>query len=225
MKPGTLFIVSTPIGNTRDITLRALDTLEKADAVICEEFREASTLLKKIGVADKQLLQINEHNEEEAAEEIVMHLINGRTLALISDAGTPAFADPGTYLIKRCMEMHIPVEAIPGPSSLMAAISLSPLLLDEFYFAGFLPRKEDQRRNKFNFLKRLNTSIVLMDTPYRLGKLLEEIKEFFGAGKLITIAIDLTQESESVIHGPASEVIKKAGSRKGEFILILHSAR
>lgn len=225
MKPGTLYVVSSPIGNFRDITLRALDTLEKADAVICEEFREASTLLKKIGISDKQLLQLNEHNELEAAEEFVMQLINGDTLALISDAGTPAFADPGTYLIKRCMELQIPVEAIPGPSSLMTAISLSPLPLEEFFFAGFLPRKEEQRRNKFNFLKRLNTSIVLMDTPYRLGKLLEEVKEFFGAGKLITLAIDLTQESESVIHGPVQEVINKVGSRKGEFILILHQIR
>jgi 16S rRNA (cytidine1402-2'-O)-methyltransferase len=225
MKPGTLYIVSTPIGNTKDITLRALNTLEKADAVICEEFREASTLLKRIGISDKQLLQLNEHNEVEAAEDFVMQLINGHNLALISDAGTPAFADPGTYLVKRCMEMQIPVEVIPGPSSLMAAISLSPLPLDEFFFAGFLPRKENQRRSKFNSLKRLNTSIVLMDTPYRLNKLLEEVKEFFGAGKLITIAIDLTQKSESVIHGPVLEVIKKAGSRKGEFILILHQTR
>jgi 16S rRNA (cytidine1402-2'-O)-methyltransferase len=225
MTPGTLYIISTPIGNFKDITLRALNMLEKADAVICEEFREASTLLKKIGIADKQLLQLNEHNEIEVAEELVMQLINGQTLALISDAGTPAFADPGTTLIRRCMELHIPVEAIPGPSSLMAAISLSPYPLDEFFFAGFLPRKEDQRRNKFNLLKRLNTSIVLMDTPYRLGKLLDEVKEFFGAGKLITLAIDLTQKSESVIHGPVQEVIKKANSRKGEFILILHQIR
>jgi 16S rRNA (cytidine1402-2'-O)-methyltransferase len=225
MTPGTLYIISTPIGNFKDITLRALNMLEKADAVICEEFREASTLLKKIGIADKQLLQLNEHNEVEVAEEFVMQLINGQTLALISDAGTPAFADPGTTLIRRCMELQIPVEAIPGPSSLMAAISLSPYPLDEFFFAGFLPRKEDQRRNKFNLLKRLNTSIVLMDTPYRLGKLLDEVKEFFGAGKLITLAIDLTQKSESVIHGPVQEVIKKANSRKGEFILILHQIR
>lgn len=225
MKPGTLYVVSTPIGNFKDITLRALNTLEKAEAVICEEFREASTLLKKIGVPDKQLLQLNEHNEKEAAEEIVMHLINGHSLALISDAGTPAFADPGTYLVKRCMELQIPIEVIPGPSSLMAAISLSPLPLDEFFFAGFLPRKEEQRRDKFNILKRMNTSIVLMDTPYRLGKLLEEVKENFGARKLITLAIDLTQKSESVIHGPVQEVIKKAGNRKGEFILILHQSK
>jgi len=225
MKPGTLYIVSTPIGNFKDITLRALDILEKADAVICEEFREGSTLLKKLGIDGKQLLQLNEHNEVEAAEDIVMHLINGHTLALISDAGTPAFADPGTTLIKRCMELQIPVEAIPGPSSLMTAISLSPIPLDEFYFAGFLPRKEDQRRNKFALLKRLNTAIILMDTPYRLGKLLEEVKGSFGAGRLVTVAIDLTQSSESIIHGTVSEVIKKVGSRKGEFILILHPSR
>jgi 16S rRNA (cytidine1402-2'-O)-methyltransferase len=218
-------MVATPIGNMQDISQRALETLNKADAVICEEFREASTLLKRIGISDKQLLQINEHNEEAATEEIVMLLLNGHSLALISDAGTPAFEDPGTILVQRCMELEIPVKAVPGASSLMAAISLSPLPLDEFFYAGFLPRKDDQRKAKFAFLKRLNTSIIILDTPYRLGKLMEEIKENFGPRKLVTLSVDLTQTSEMVLHGPVQEVIKKAANRKGEFILVIHFTR
>ena len=210
---------------SKDITFRAHDVLEKADAIICEEFREASTLLKKLDISGKQLLQLNEHNEVEAAEDIIQHLLEGRDLALISDAGTPVFADPGTYLIKRCMQLEIRVTAVPGPSSLMTAISLSPLPLEEFYFAGFIPRKDDQRTSKFQFLKRLNTSIILMDTPYRLGKLLVEVKQNFGPGILVTLALDLTMKSEAVFHGTVQEVIKKTGTRKGEFILIVYHLR
>ena len=224
MKPGNLFLVATPIGNYQDITLRALSVLDKADAVICEEYREASTLLKKLEIPQKRLLQLNEHNEVEAAEDLLRLLMEGNDLALISDAGTPAFADPGTYLIKRCMELQIPVTPVPGPSSLMTAISLSPLALDEFYFAGFLPRKESQRKSKFQLLKKLNTTIILMDTPYRLGKLLEEVKDNFGPGKLVTLALDLTLESETLAHGAVQDVIKKTSNRKGEFILIIHNS-
>lgn len=225
MNPGTLYLVATPIGNINDISRRALETLEKADAVICEEFREANTLLKRIGIPDKQLLQLNEHNEDEATEEIVMHLVNGHSLALISDAGTPAFEDPGTVLVRHCMELEIPVKTVPGASSLMAAISLSPLPLEEFFYAGFLPRKYGPRKAKLTFLKRLNTSIIILDTPYRLGKLLEEVKESFGPRKLVTLAVDLTQTSEAVLHGPLLDVIRKAANRKGEFVLIIHSVR
>ena len=175
VKLGKLLIVATPIGNYADISLRALETLKSADAVACEEFREGSTLLKKLGIGDKKLIILNEHNEKEGTEEIFQALINGQTIALVSDCGTPAFADPGTLLVKRCMEYGIPVSSIPGASSLMTAISLSPLPLKEFYFAGFLPRAESDRRVKLAFLKTQKIPIILMDTPYRLGKLMNEI--------------------------------------------------
>lgn len=219
---GSLNIVATPIGNFGDITFRALEVLKACDTVICEEFRIASTLLKKVGIEGKTMLQLNEHNLVESSEELILLLLNGNDLALISDAGTPGFADPGTYLIQRCLEMQVPVKAIPGPSSLMAAISLSPLPLDEFFFAGFLPRKDNERKAKILFLKNLKNSIILMDTPYRLGKLLNEIKENFGGGKLATLAIDLTLENEGLFHGSVQEIIRRVGDRKGEFILILH---
>lgn len=222
MKSGILYLVATPIGNYADITQRALEVLENADAVICEEFREARTLLKKIGIAGKTLLQLNEHSDAETVEEIIKKLINGKNLALISDAGTPSFADPGTLLVRRCNEMNIPVKAVPGPSSLMAAISLSPLPLDAFFFEGFLPRKAPEREDRLKFLKKLNTSIILMDTPYRLSKLLEEVRKTFGAKKLITLAVDVTMENEALFHGTVQDVIKEVGKRKGEFILIIH---
>jgi 16S rRNA (cytidine1402-2'-O)-methyltransferase len=219
---GNLFVVSTPIGNYGDITLRALEVLKNADGVACEEFRMGSTLLKKFGIGEKELYILNEHNEAEGTEEIIQVLLSGKTIALISDCGTPSFADPGTELVKKCIELCIPVSSIPGPSSLMAAISLSPLPLKEFYFAGFLPRSEAERREKFSFLKKMRMPIILMDTPYRLGKILKEIGMNFGKDRLITLAFDLTYPSETLLHGPVNEISQKMKDKKGEFILILH---
>jgi len=186
MKIGCLYIVATPIGNYKDITLRALEVLGDADAVICEEFRLASTLLKKLEIPSKELLQLNEHNESERAPELLQLLLSGKHLALISDCGTPAFADPGTQLIKLALEFQVPVVPIPGVSSLMALISVSPLSMDRFYFAGFLPRKTPQRQQELKALQRMNVPIILMDTPYRLEKLLQEIRGTFGKNRLVT---------------------------------------
>ena len=219
---GKLFIVATPIGNYGDITLRALETLKSADAVACEEFREGSTLLKKLGISEKKLMILNEHNEKEGTEDIIQALLSGQTIALVSDCGTPAFADPGTSLVKRCVDYGIPVSSVPGASSLMAAISLSPLPLKEFYFAGFLPRAESERREKLAFIKTLRIPVVLMDTPYRMGKLLNEIGLSFGKNRQVTLAVDLTLPSESLLHGPVGEITKRVQERKCEFILIVH---
>jgi 16S rRNA (cytidine1402-2'-O)-methyltransferase len=222
IKFGKLYIVATPIGDYGDISLRALDVLKNVDAIACEEFREGSTLLKKLGIGEKKLLILNEHNEKDGTEGIVQALVSGQTIALISDCGTPAFADPGTGLIKRCMEYGIPFSSIPGASSLMTAISLSPIPLKEFYFAGFLPRVESERREKLANLKSLRIPAILMDTPYRMGTLLHEISLAFGKNHPVTLAVDLTMPAESLFHGPVGEIIKEVKDRKGEFILIVH---
>ncbi len=222
MELGCLYIVSTPIGNFADITLRALQTLREVDAVICEEFRQGSTLLKKLDLPSKELLLLNEHNEIEKAAEMVSLLLNGRKLALISDCGTPAFADPGTYLIQQAAEFQIPVIPVPGASSLMALISISPLPLNEFFFAGFLPRKTELRKPKLASLSKMGVPIILMDTPYRLEKLLAEVKQTFGKNRTITLAVDLTLETEYIYHGTVGEVSQKVGNRKSEFMLIVH---
>jgi 16S rRNA (cytidine1402-2'-O)-methyltransferase len=219
---GKLYIVATPIGNYEDISLRALEVLKNSDAVACEEIRLGSTLLKKLGLAEKKFFILNEHNEKEGTEEIIQALIAGLSIALISDCGTPAFADPGTSLVKRCVEYGISVSPIPGASSLMAAISLSPLPLKEFYFAGFLPRGESERKEKLNHLKALRIPIIFMDTPYRMRKLLGEIALNFGRHRLVSLAIDLTMPAESLLHGPVGEITQRVKDRKGEFILILH---
>ncbi len=219
---GCLFIVSTPIGNYRDITLRAMDVLAEVDAVISEEYRQGSTLLKKLGIAEKELILLNEHNEEEGSLMIAEELTQGKCYALISDCGTPAFADPGTELIRLAIENGIQVIPVPGPSSLMAAISMSPLPLEEFYFVGFLPRKKEIRYQKLDALKNLRVPIILMDAPYRLPRLLSEVISTFGETRKITLAFNLTLPGEKVLHDTAEHILQKMKDKKGEFILIVH---
>ncbi len=219
---GCLFIVSTPIGNYRDITLRALDVLAEVDAVIIEEYRQGSTLLKKLGVTEKELILLNEHNEKEGSQMIAEELTQGKRYALISDCGTPAFADPGTELIRRSIANGIPVIPVPGPSSLIAAISLSPLPLDEFYFVGFLPRKKEVRHKKLSALKTMRVPIILMDAPYRLSRLLSEVIAAFGRQRTITLAFNLTLPDEKVMHDTAEHILQKMKDKKGEFILMVH---
>jgi 16S rRNA (cytidine1402-2'-O)-methyltransferase len=219
---GCLFIVSTPIGNYRDITLRALDVLAEVDAVIIEEYRQGSTLLKKLGITEKELILLNEHNEKEESRMIAKELTQGKRYALISDCGTPAFADPGTELIRLSMKKGVPVIPVPGPSSLMAAISISPLPMEEFYFVGFLPRKKDIRSQKLCTLKKMQIPIILMDAPYRLSQLLSEVIDTFGKTRIISLFFDLTLPSEKILHDTAEHILQIMKDKKGEFILIVY---
>lgn len=221
-QPGRLYIVATPIGNPRDITLRALDILQEVDAVICEEAREGSTLLKKLGI-QKEILTVNEHNEAEATPLIAQRiLLQNHSLALISDCGTPVFADPGAALIAYCTEMGIPVVPVPGPSSLMAALSVLDVKLDRFYYAGFLPREKEERRKALKFLRNMRVPLILMDAPYRLVPLLDDVKAVYGDGARLTLCIDLTLPGEAVLRGPLKEIAGRVGQRKGEFVMVIH---
>lgn len=220
-KLGTLNIIATPIGNPGDITLRAIEVLKSVDAVICEEYKPGSTLLKKLGILEKELVLLNEHNEAEGAADLLMRLLNGQNLALISDCGTPVFSDPGAYLIQLAAGSGVTVTPIPGASSLMAAMSVLDFKIGQFYFAGFLARDPDARRKELTRLRGLKVTIVLMDTPYRLKALLEDVGKVFGRQAFVTVALDLTLPSEVVLRGGTSEVINKIGSRKGEFIMVV----
>jgi len=221
-KRGTLFIISTPIGNPKDITIRAVETLKKVDFVACEELRRGSTLLKKLNILEIECFELNEHNEETGTGEIIELLTAGKTVGLISDCGTPVFADPGTLLIRECIANGIKVVPIPGPSSLMAAISLSPLPLDDFYFAGFLPRRTEDRQKKLKNLSSYKCPIILLDTPYRMNKLLAEVRDFLGKNKRVTLLVDLTKQTENIFHGNIRDVSKQVEGEKAEFILIIH---
>ncbi|MBW6473957.1 MAG: 16S rRNA (cytidine(1402)-2'-O)-methyltransferase [Anaerolineaceae bacterium] len=220
---GKLYIVSTPIGNWDDITLRALKILENVDLLVCEEFRVGSTLLKKLSLPTKELIDLNEHNENEQVGIVLQKLFEGANIALISDCGTPVFADPGHILINQATQMGIEVVPIPGPSSLMAALSVLDFKLDRFYFAGFLPREKDHRKSVLHSLRSMDVPIILMDTPYRLQKLLEEVGQTFGKNRRITLGINITMDNEIFLRGTVVEVIKQLNQKKAEFILVVHA--
>ena len=217
---GKLYVVATPIGNAGDITTRALETLAHADVILCEEHRNGSRLLKSLGIA-KPLLELNEHNEAERIQEVLLMLAQGQSLALISDCGTPVFSDPGKKLLQLLYEMNIAVTPLPGASSLMAALSVCPFDLEEFLFIGFLPVKTDQRQKKLSQLKYSNYPLVLMDTPYRMQRLLQEVQQSFGKKQNIFLACDLTMPEERLYLGPVDEILPRIQSRKAEFILII----
>jgi 16S rRNA (cytidine1402-2'-O)-methyltransferase len=221
IEKGRLYVVATPIGNPRDITLRALDVLQGVDAVICEEYREGSTLLKKLGIS-KEIILVNEHNEAQQAPAIAERLRQGEALAIISDGGTPVFADPGATLIRVLVEQGIPVVPVPGPSSLMATLSILDFKLDRFIYAGFLPRDRAERRKALKHLRMNRFPIILMDAPYRLVPLLDDLDAVYGGSTAITLAMDLTMEGEVLFRGTIDEARKQLGQRKSEFVMIVH---
>ena len=218
---GILFIVATPIGNVQDITLRAIETLRSVDAVICEERKDGSRLLKQLQIMDKPLIELNEHNESDMIQQILIELMNGKNMALISDCGTPVFSDPGKQLLKLMAEMRIKVVPIPGASSLMAALSLCPFDMETFTFLGFLPPKTEHRSAVLKKYKSSDSPIILMDTPYRLTKLLDEVSKTFGRQQQIFLALDLTLPSEATYIGTVQDIAARIQARKAEFILIL----
>ncbi len=219
---GKLYVVATPIGNWDDITLRAKKILNKVDILICEEFKIGSTLLKKLSIPQKELISLNEHNEEDQIGLILQHLFEGKDLALVSDCGTPVFADPGHALIHHAQLSGIEINPIPGPSSLMSILSVLDFKLERFYFAGFLPREKETRKKELNSLRSIDIPIVLMDTPYRLTKLLEEVMQTFGKNRKVTLGVNITQENEKFLRGTISDVIKQLNLKKAEFVLVIH---
>ena len=216
--------MATPIGDPKDITLRALDILKKVDAVICEEYRQGSRLLHRLEI-ENELIPLNEHNEAQEAANITARIARGANMAIISDAGTPVFADPGQHLLKLLYQMDIPVSPVPGPASLMAALSLCDFSIDRFVFAGFPPRKSQHRQDFLEKFTAESVPVILMDTPYRLTKLLEEVRAIFGPHQQILLACDLTQKSEAVYRGRIGEVLPRVSGQKHEFILVLNLNR
>jgi 16S rRNA (cytidine1402-2'-O)-methyltransferase len=221
---GKLYIVATPIGHPKDITLRALEILKQVDAIICEEYRQGSRLLNQLSI-EKELVTLNEHNEAQEAPNLVKRLLGGESLAIISDAGTPVFADPGQHLLTLLYQAHIPVTPIPGPASLMAALSLCDFSIDHFFFAGFPPRKSPQREGFLEKFSHETVPVVLMDTPYRMTKLLQEVQFVFGKEQQILLACDLTLKKEMILRGRVGDILLKVAGQKREFILIVNLNR
>ena len=222
---GTLYIVSTPIGNLEDITLRALNILRDVQIIAAEDTRHTQKLLQHYHISTAQT-SYHDHNKEEKAEVLISRLQEGHDVALVSDAGTPGISDPGYYLINRAIEEGIRVMPVPGPSASIAALSVSGLPTDAFVFEGFLPSKKTARQKKLRELSGERRTLILFEAPHRLASTLKDIAEVLGDRKIV-LTRELTKIFEEVIRGRVSEVIAKIEGRrlKGEMTLLLEGAQ
>jgi 16S rRNA (cytidine1402-2'-O)-methyltransferase len=225
---GKLYLVSTPIGNYDDITFRAINILKSVDFVICEEFKDARRLLSHYQIT-KELVSINEHNENEKdiINDILLRLIESNSAALISDCGTPLFSDPGHLLVEVCISQNIEVIPIPGASSILPALTGSGLEIEKFYYYGWLSPKKDIRKQQLQRLRSFNEVVVIMDTPYRLKSLLEDIVKVISKNLKVVLAFQLTMNNEKFYRGTAEEILSivSKNNMKGEFVLLLNMAR
>jgi len=219
---GILYIVSTPIGNLEDITLRALRILKEVDRIACEDTRQTGKLLNHYGIS-KPLISFYEHNERERAEELVGMLEAGQNIALVSDAGTPLIADPGYRLVRLAREKSITVTPIPGASAALAALSASGLATDAFTFRGFLPAKSAQRRRILETCG-LSETTVFYEAPHRILETLEDAQAVLGPRRPLVVAREITKLHEEFLAGTAEEIRLALASRpsvKGEFVILV----
>lgn len=233
---GTLYIVSTPIGNLQDITLRALKTLFEVDAIACEDTRRTGILLEKLltefsaNPGDKQkpnLISYYEQNEAQRITEIITALQNGLNIALISDAGTPLISDPGFKLVRECITQGIKVESVPGASSVLTALTSSGLPTDKFFFAGYPPHKPGHRITFYENIKKsqgfLNSTVILFEAPHKLLTTLKELQSVMGDIE-IAVCRELTKIHEEIRREKISESLThfQKTPPKGEFVLLFH---
>ena len=223
---GVLYIVSTPIGNAEDISARALRVLNEVDWIVCEEMGEGERLLKRHRIAG-MLVDLNEHNEKTRTAELVEELKSGKSLALISDAGTPLFYDPGRLLVEAAYRLGAKVTTVPGPSSLMAALVLSSLPIRQFRFVGMLPAKRAERRKAIRALASEKMTMVLLDAPYRLQTVLSDLCQALGKERRVVVACNLTMADEKVVRGTLGEVVERFRLRpfKGEYVILIAGAK
>ncbi|MBI3577035.1 16S rRNA (cytidine(1402)-2'-O)-methyltransferase [Candidatus Gottesmanbacteria bacterium] len=213
---GTLFIVSTPIGNLEDITLRAIKTLSSVDAILCEDTRHTGLLLQHLNIKNIPLIRIDDHTQLQKAPEIVQMLEQGKNIALVSDAGTPLISDPGFLLVREALKHGIKVVSIPGPSAVIAALTSSGLPTDKFFFLGYPPEKTSHRLKVFQSLPK-DTTIIFYCAPHKLTQTLEDMKEVFGDIE-ITLARELTKVHEEIVNLKISEALSE--NFRGEIVLL-----
>ncbi len=221
MRKGTLYIVSTPIGNLEDITLRAVRVLGEADFIAAEDTRHTKILLNKYGI-NKKIISFYSYNRVVKKERIVAFLKEGKNIALVSDAGTPGISDPGFSLIKNAIENDIPVEAIPGPAALIMALVLSGKPTNKFIFEGFLASKQGKRRKRLEFLKNEERTVIIYESPHRITALLRDMLDIIG-DREIALARELTKKFEEVKRNNISGLLRHFSEIKprGEFIVVI----
>jgi 16S rRNA (cytidine1402-2'-O)-methyltransferase len=224
LAPG-LYVVSTPIGNLGDITIRALATLAAADLVLCEDTRTSARLLDHYGIKGRREA-LHEHNERARIEPLLRQLAEGARIALISDAGTPLLSDPGFPLVRAARAAGLPIFAIPGPSALLAALAIAGLPTDSFSFHGFLPVKTVARGKALKALASSPETLAFYESPRRLAATLAAMAEVFGGGREAAVALELTKRFERLAHGNLAELASRyaAEETKGEAVILVAGA-
>jgi 16S rRNA (cytidine1402-2'-O)-methyltransferase len=224
-QPGHLYVVATPIGNMADLTERARAILGAVDSVACEDTRTTGAMLTRLGL-HKELIPYHDHNETEAADRIAGLLAVGRSVAVVSDAGTPAISDPGFRIVRACRRKGIPVVPVPGASALISVLSAAGLPTNGFLFAGFLPPKTAARRAFLEKYRNFDYTLALYESCHRIAAFSEEIAELLGTDRVVCIAREVTKLHETFLVGPAGEVRDRLakGSMKGEFVVLIAPA-
>ena len=221
-----LYLVATPIGNLEDITLRAIETLKIVDLVACEDTRISNKLLVNYGIK-KKLIPIHQHNEKEKAEFLINELKNGKSIAYVSDAGTPTISDPGAYLVNQALKEGIKVSQIPGSSSLITAFSVSGIESTQFQFYGFLPTSSGKVKKLLITIYNQSLPTIIFESPHRILKTLSLIKDIFGLKHEIFVARELTKIYETIYKNNVLDIIERLEKypkeQKGEFVIILTS--
>jgi 16S rRNA (cytidine1402-2'-O)-methyltransferase len=217
----SLYLVPTPIGNLEDITLRAIRILKEADTILAEDTRTTGILLKHLNIKGN-LQSHHAFNEHKTLEGIVNRLKAGEKIALVSDAGTPAISDPGFLLVRECLKHDIKVECLPGPTAFVPALVKSGLPCDSFIFEGFLPIKKG-RQTKFKEMAEVERTMIMYESPHRLLKTLEQMKEYLGAGRKASVSRELTKIYEETVNGTVEEIIQHFAAKtiKGEIVIVV----
>jgi|TARA_B110000459_G_scaffold203985_1_gene263150 16S rRNA (cytidine1402-2'-O)-methyltransferase len=220
-----LYIIPTPIGNLEDITLRALRILKEVDVILAEDTRTSSKLLKHYEIS-KKLVAHHQHNEHKSLDRVVEYIKAGETMALISDAGTPAISDPGFLLVRECIKHDVEIECLPGATAFVPALVNSGFPCDKFVFEGFLPHKKG-RQTRLKLLAIENRTVIFYESTHRLLKTLNQLSEFFGEERQVSVSRELTKMHEETVRGTVTEVIEYYNNNvtKGEIVIVVEGAK
>lgn len=218
---GRLFLIPTPIGNLKDMTFRAIETLRESDLILAEDTRNSGILLKHYEITTP-MRSYHAHNEHKVTEEIIQQLKDGKTFSLITDAGSPGISDPGYLLTKACVENGIEVIAIPGATAFVPALTVSGLISNEFVFVGFLPVRKG-RQTKLNELKEEKRTLIFYESPHKIARTLKDLAESFGAERKASLSREITKKFEETLRGTLEELYKISQERnlKGEMVLVV----
>lgn len=218
-----LYVISTPIGNLKDITFRAIETLEQSNLILAEDTRRTFILLNYYNIKNKKLISFNDNNKESKTPFIIDELKLNKIISIVSDSGTPGISDPGFYLVREAIKNNIKIIPIPGPTASISALVSSGFPTDSFIFYGFIPKKEKAKRDFFNEIKNNNKTVIIYESPYRLIKTLKIVEEIMP-NREICIARELTKKFEEFIRGTAKEMYEKLKDKiiKGEITIIIN---